>query len=45
MHNIVCLVSNQNTMSIALKLTHIYLDLVFGVQKFKNISLDTIIEN
>ena len=45
MHNIVSLLANSNTMSNALKLSQMYLDFVFEVDKFKNVpqQINTII--
>ena len=46
MHNIVSLLANSNTMSNALKLSQMYLDFVFEVDKFKNVpqQINTIIQ-
>ena len=46
MHKIVSLLANSNTMSNALKLSQMYLDFVFEVDKFKNVpqQINTIIQ-
>ena len=46
MHNIVSSLANSNTMSNALKLSQMYLDFVFEVDKFKNVpqQINTIIQ-